>query len=349
MFARVEDEFRKSIPLATLFEAETIEKLANILKQNTWSERESSIVPIQTNGARPPFFCIHAKGGNVLFYRDLSKYLGPDQPFYGVQARRLGGRQVGHSTVEEMAEFYIDEMRSVQPHGPYFLGGSSFGGLVAFEIAQQLDRMGEKVGLLALLDTGTPTYPQMLDNTSRLKLKVMNIVSRIEQHRDSINQFDNAERIEYIAGKLGKVKLRCRRKFNNSYKKFVRSAFVKIRGEGSIPSNYIQLEDQIWRAGQNYVPKPYPGKMILFRATSQPPGIVKDPTLGWRGLSGELEIHDVAGHHGSIVSEPYVRELAAKLEECIQSAIIEGARANEQGSNGRSVLSSNQIQNAVSV
>jgi thioesterase domain-containing protein len=301
------------------------------------------------NGSRPPFFCIHAKGGNVLFYRDLAKHLGNDQPFYGVQARRLGGRQVGHGTVEEMAEFYINEMRTIQPQGPYFVGGSSFGGLAAFEIAQQLIAMGERVGLLALLDTGAPTYPEMLANTSKVKLKVLDLVSRLEQHRDILKQFNNDERKDYVADKLKKVRLKYRRKFNNTYKKFVRSAFVKLKGEGSIPSNYIQLEDQIWKAGQNYVPKPYPGKMTLFRATTQPVGIVEDPTLGWRGLSAELEIHDVTGHHGSIVTEPFVRELAAKLEECMDLAIMEGQRSETRNSNGSGSARPEHIYDGVSV
>ena len=95
MFARIEQDFQKSIPLATLFEAGTIEKLAVLLRQDDWQEPESSIVPIQPNGTRPPFFCIHAKGGNVLFYRDLSRYLGDDQPFYGIQARVRCGSTSG--------------------------------------------------------------------------------------------------------------------------------------------------------------------------------------------------------------------------------------------------------------
>ena len=129
MFAEVEEMFGKNIPLATLFDAGTIEHLAEILRREGWAERESSLVAIQPHGSKPIFFCVHAKGGNVLFYRDLAKHLGTDQPFYGLQARRLGGRQLGHGTVEEMAEYYINEIRKIQPHGPYFVGGSSFGGL----------------------------------------------------------------------------------------------------------------------------------------------------------------------------------------------------------------------------
>ena len=111
-----------------------------------------------------------------------------------------------------------------------------------------------------------------------------------------------------------------RRKINNAYKKAARKFYLKVKGTGSIPKNYIQIEDQIWKAGLKYVPKPYSGKMTLFRATNQPLGIVFDPTLGWDGIPAELEIHEVPGHHGSIVAEPYVRILAEQLGRCIEMA-----------------------------
>ncbi len=321
MFAEVEETFNKTIPLATLFEAGTIEKLAEILRRDDWAEAESSLVPIQPEGTKPIFFCVHAKGGNVLFYRDLAKHLGKDQPFYGIQARRLGGRQVGHATVEEMAEYYIKEMKTLQPEGPYYIGGSSFGGLAAFEIAQQLHRQGERVALLALFDTGTPDYPKMLPGTTALRSKVYETIRRVQHHRDSLRAFNPAERKEYIFGKLKKAKLQYRRRIVNGYKKLVRKIYLKTQGTGSIPKNYIQIEDQIWKAGAKYRPQVYPGEMTLFRATIQPMGIREDETLGWqRYVAGEIEIHEVEGHHGSIVAEPYVRKLAEKLADCIASA-----------------------------
>jgi thioesterase domain-containing protein/acyl carrier protein len=321
MFAEVEETFGKNIPLATLFEAGTVEKLATILRQDGWSAPESSLVAIQPEGTKPPFFCIHAKGGNVLFYRDLAQYLGMDQPFYGLQARRLGGRQVGHATVEEMAEFYIKEIQALQPHGPYYIGGSSFGGLAAFEIAHQLHDKGEKVGLLALFDTGTPDYPKLLSGTTVLRSRIYETIRRIQHHHDSLRAFNSRERREYVLDKLRKTKLKYRRKIVNTYKKAARKFFLKVKGQGSIPKKYIQIEDQIWKAGQKYRPTVYPGNMTLFRATNQPLGIEPDPTLGWAGLAADgIEIHDIPGHHGSIVAEPYVRVLAEQLNICLASA-----------------------------
>jgi amino acid adenylation domain-containing protein len=335
MFAELEETFGKNIPLATLFGAGTIEELGEILRMDGWAEPESCLVPIQPAGTKPTFFCIHAKGGNVLFYRDLAKHLGTDQPFYGVQARRLGGRQVGHSTVEEMADFYIKEIKEFQPNGPYFVGGSSFGGLAAFEIAKRLHDRGDEVGVVALFDTGTPDYPQPLPNVSRVRLKVNGVVLSIRHHRNRLRALDARHKAAYILEKLAKFKLHYRRKVVGMYKKTVRRVYRNFDSVSPLPAKYIQIEDQIWRAGQIYQPGVYAGKLTLFRASDQPYGIQPDPTLGWdRYVSGELEIQEVPGQHGSIVTEPYVSVLAEKLAECIRTAQLNGKAGHESQTRG---------------
>ena len=319
MFAEVEERFAKNIPLATLFEAGTIKQLADLLRQDGWAAPEASLVPIQTQGSKPPFFCIHAKGGNVLFYKDLARYMGIDQPFYGLQARRLAGRQVGHDSVEEMAAFYIKEIKDFQPQGPYYIGGSSFGGLAAFEIAQQLRKQGDEIGMLALLDTGTPDYPRLLPTTTKMRSRIYSAIRRFQHHRDSLMLLGNSERLAYVGTRLRKVRLKYRRRIRDAYKKTVRDVYSRVGRSGTIPKKYIQLENLIWKAGLKYAPRPYAGKVTLFRATIQPLGIVPEPTLGWdRYVTGELEIHDVPGHHGSIVTEPFVRVLAEKLVQCME-------------------------------
>lgn len=336
MFAEVEQTFGKNIPLATLFEAGTIERLANVLRSDGWSAPESSLVPIQPHGTKPIFFCVHAKGGNVLFYRDLARHLGTDQPFYGIQARRVGGRQVAHSTVEEMAAFYIKEIRGIQPEGPYYIGGSSFGGLAAFEMAQQLAREGHKVALLALLDTGTGDYPEFLPTTSTFRRKIYDRIRQGQKHVNSLMNLDARGKARYAFDKAKKVDLRLRRKVRNTYKKTARTLYLKVKGAGSIPKQYFQIEDQIARAGQIYSPRPYMGHVTLFRAAHQPFGIYPDPTLGWgKYVEGSLEIHEVPGHHGSIVAEPYVKVLAEKLTMSIDRAqksnFVEDQRSGKSG------------------
>ena len=153
LFAQIDKVFGVKLPLATLFDAPTIEELARILRREEAPAGWSPLVPIQTSGSRPPFFCIHGAGGNVLIYRELAQRLGPDQPFYGLQAVGLDASCPPLTSIEEMAAAYAKEIRKKQPRGPYFLGGYCMGGTVAYEIAQQLHAQGERVALLALFDT----------------------------------------------------------------------------------------------------------------------------------------------------------------------------------------------------
>lgn len=314
MFSAVEETFRKSVPLATLFEAGTIEKLADILSQENWEEPEASLVSIKPDGDKIPFYAIHAVGGNVMFYSDLAKYLDKDQPLYALQARRLAGRQVGHGTIEEMAAFYIKEILEHHPDGPYCLGGSSFGGLVAYEMARQLVQQGKEIGIVALFDTGTPEYKKArVQNNSKLNIKTHELIERIHLHRSNIAALTGAEKFGYVFQKANRGLSRYKRQIQNTRKKLVRKVYSEFRGKSAIPTNYIQLEDQLMRAQRKFVPKPYAGKITLFRASIQPYGLAPNPTLGWETLADDIEVHEVAGHHTSIVAEPYVRGLVELL------------------------------------
>lgn len=317
MFGAIEERFNKDIPLATLFTSGTIRELAEMLDEGTREHAESSIVPIQPNGSKPPLFCLHAGGGNVLFYRDLAKELGNDQPVYGVQARRKDGRQMPHDTVEEMAEFYLSEIKSIQPEGPYYLCGSSFGGFLGFEIAQQLAEKGEPVGLLGLFDTNGPDYPRLLRETTPLKQRLFTIVRLMQHYRDTFAGLEGPARFAYLIAGTKKIRLKYRRQFREFRKKIVRGFYKQVNSEKDLPSKYQAIEDVIGKANKSYRPEKYSDKVTLFRAVNQPLGIVPDPTLGWDGLANELEIHEVPGHHGSIIAEPYVRTLAAVLRECL--------------------------------
>ncbi|REJ78556.1 MAG: non-ribosomal peptide synthetase [Acidobacteria bacterium] len=322
MFSKVEANFDKTIPLATLFEADTIEKLADVLANEDWAPRESSLVPIQPEGSKPPLFCMHAVGGNVLFYSDLARRLGEDQPVYGLQARRLSGRQLGHDSIEEMAAYYIREIREVQPEGPYFLGGSSFGGLVAYEAARQLTAAGESIGMVAFFDTAAPGYPNYLRRTTALKRTIFKAFRRWQHHTNSLLKLSFKAKFEYIDERLAKALTKYRRKFRDTIRVKQTSAYIE---EGrALPDHLLRLENRLEQAAKNYDPRPYPGKVTLFRASRQPLGIVPDPTLNWKNFEiGDLEIHEVEGHHGSIVREPYVGGLAEVLAECIDEAIDE--------------------------
>ncbi|MBE9028854.1 hypothetical protein IQ266_03645 [filamentous cyanobacterium LEGE 11480] len=160
LFAKIAQQFGHRLPLALLFEAPTIQQLATALEQSGWSPSWSSLVPIQPLGQKTPFFAVHTGHGRVFHYRQFSQHLGSDQPFYGLQAQGLDGKSPPYSTFEAMASHYIQEIQTIQPEGPYFLGGFCLGGTIALEMAQQLQNQGHTIALLVVLD---PAYslPQL--------------------------------------------------------------------------------------------------------------------------------------------------------------------------------------------
>ncbi|NEN99012.1 MAG: amino acid adenylation domain-containing protein, partial [Moorea sp. SIO3I7] len=156
LMSLIQEKFQINLPLATLFQSPTIEQLAVVLGSDSSTTLWSPLVPIQPNGSLPPFFCVGGAGGNVLYFHHLARYLGGDQPFYGLQAQGLDGETKPLESIEEIAGQYIKAIQTVQPVDPYFLGGHSFGGKIAFEMATQLQRLGESVALVAILDTSAP-------------------------------------------------------------------------------------------------------------------------------------------------------------------------------------------------
>ncbi|MEA3186521.1 MAG: hypothetical protein QOD99_351, partial [Chthoniobacter sp.] len=156
IFSEIEKRLGKNLPLSTLFQAPTIEQLAQALRDRGWSPPWSPLVTIKSSGGSSPLFCVHGADGGVLHYRSLGAYLEPQQPFYGLQSPGLDGARVTATTAETFAEDYLAAIREVQPKGPYFLCGYSAGGIIAYEMAQQLQANGEKVALLVLFDTSHP-------------------------------------------------------------------------------------------------------------------------------------------------------------------------------------------------
>jgi len=157
LFAEMEKRFGKNLPLSVLFQAPTISQLANIVQRTEETVSWSPLVTIQAGDSKKlPLFCVHGAGFNVLIYRDVALNLGADQPVYGLQARGLDGNRPVHLSFESIAADYIREIQTVQPEGPYMLGGLSNGGNIALEMAQQLRKQGQEVILLALFDTYGP-------------------------------------------------------------------------------------------------------------------------------------------------------------------------------------------------
>jgi aspartate racemase len=316
LFSQIEKLTGRNLPLVTLFQAPTIERLAGILRQQGWEPPWSSLVPLKGGGSKAPFYCVHGVGGNILEFEHFSRYFDPDRPLYGIQAQGLDGKRPRHNSVEEMALHYIKEIREFQPEGPYYLGGCSFGGLVAFEIAQRLVSAGEQVGLLAMFDTNAPGYPRYLPATTSLRRRWNNLKFRFALHWQNIKVADSAVRWEYVYAKTGRF-----------FRQYRAKSLRNIRGvTDSVKSLFLpRTLRHVSKGGQTansrYEPKPYPGSVTLFRATEQPYGIYPDPTNGWSRFVGErVEIHHIPGHHGAIVREPRARILVQTLTACLDSA-----------------------------
>jgi thioesterase domain-containing protein len=270
----------------------------------------ASLVPLERRGTRPPLFCVHGGGGHCYCYRDLARRLGSDQPFWGLQGRHVDGRLPRQTSVEEMAEHYLEEIKQVAPKGPYYLAGASFGGKVAFEMAQILRRRGEVVALLAMFDTWGPDYPTF--RVSRLLRTAGWLYRRVEHHIGSVMLLDAADRRRYLRAKGAKTW--------QEIGDLIRLRLATLKGACAVDNETDMDEGFIALASRRYRPSFYPGKIILFRSKQQPLGIVHDRTLGWAGLAGDLEIYDVVGLHAAVVAEPRVKYLVERFRPCLERA-----------------------------
>ena len=316
LFAQIEKVFKVKLPLATLFEAPTIEEFVAILRRKASAPSWSPLVAIQPAGSRPPFFCMHPHGGNVLIYRDLSRHLGPDQPFYGLQSLGLDGGCAPLTRVEDMAALYVKQIRNIQAHGPYFIGGYCMGGTIAFEVAQQFQAEGERVALLALFDVldwskfpEPSIWEKSYYNCQRLIFHVANVLS-----------LHHTEKVKFIREKI--------KSFRSRISVWRSMILDKLRGNSRTVTSESGALARVWQgnlsACLNYVPKPYPGVITDFRPQKQYRGY-DQPELKWDRLAqGDQEIIVLPVNAPGMLAEPFVKHLAAALKRSIDDAISRG-------------------------
>jgi amino acid adenylation domain-containing protein len=301
-FARMEKTLGTALPLATLFQAPTVEKLAQVIRNSNWKPLWSSLVAIRPAGKKPPFFFVHPIGGNVLNFVGFCGHFGSDRPIYGLQARGLNGEETPHTVIEEMAADYIRSIRSVQPEGPYFIGGFSAGGVVAFEMAHQLKAAGQEVATLALLDTEVLT----------LRLAEGSLGARFRHWVRTIKiNLRYASRMglpEFLVRKSSNFRMR---------RKLLLWAIREQLGLAIQPAK-LTAEEGFLLAMRRYIPRPYAGNATLFRAGDG--SDYPEPMLGWEGLIGDhLDIQQVSGDHDTILQEPHIGMLARLLEGCLEN------------------------------
>jgi thioesterase domain-containing protein len=275
----------------------------------------SPLVQIQAGVAsRPPFFCVHAVGGGADAYRELAAHLDPAQPFYALQSPGLQGEQPVLTGIKEMAAIYLKEIRKVQPAGPYYLGGWSMGGMVAFEIAQQLLAQGEAVGCLVLLDTALHNNRLRYDPaTSSAKL-----LTSYAAHREGIFlsyaeliQFEPQEQLDYVDRQLQSGGLQSR----------------LGRADNHLLRHIMNVMITNTRALFEYQPQLYPRDLVLLKASEEMDLPEDDNPLlieqdyAWDKLcQGKLEVIAVPGDHESLMQEPHVRVVAGHLQRLLDHA-----------------------------
>ncbi|BAY25368.1 non-ribosomal peptide synthase [Calothrix sp. NIES-2100] len=305
LMTQIQKRFQVNLPLAILFQYPTIKQLAHFLDSSRDSLPWSALVPIKTNGNKAPLFCVHPGGGNVLCYHHLASYLSSDRPFYGLQSVGLNPENQPHTSIEQMATHYIQELQTVQPHGPYFLSGWSFGGLVAFEMAQQLSHQGEQIALLAILDAPLPSLTPT-ETIDYAYLLVELFKEGLDLCLEELRQLEIEEQIVYVREQA-------------KQKNIVINGF-----DFDQAPHLLELFQLNTQALQNYKPQYYSGSIVLLKASE-----FNDDRLEyhwdkleyyWHELVANIETVVVPGNHESMVLPPHVQALGQKLQEFIEQA-----------------------------
>lgn len=323
MLVKVKETFGKALTVTVLLQAPTVEQMAKILTQRKWSPSYSTLVPIQPNGSKKPLFFIHGCLCEVMNYFDLARHLGPDQPFYALRAQGIYGEKAPHRKIESMAAHYIKEIKSVQPEGPYFLGGGGAGGFVALEIAQQLLKQDQEVDLLVVIDAIHHAFMRIQpparesstdENLGPTNLSQKLLVRYVQQFLYYIKRRQFGYILKGIRNVLRFVLKKLYQKFRWSRLCSVLIYSFALRHIGFIRRriDYMQqVRTAFFNIGMKYIPNAYPGNVIYFMPEASEKYFNKEWYI-WAG--GGLELRVFPGKHTNILREPQVQAVAEQLQ-----------------------------------
>lgn len=367
---QLQDKLQETIPLAAIFEASTVFELTRYLDQKfpagvarllgttaviSSAVEEtvipSTIVPIQPEGSKPPLFCIHPAGGIVFPYYTLVPYLSKDQPLYGIQDASLYEVRSTPKSIEAMAADYLKALKTVQPEGPYHLLGWSVGGVLAYEMAQQLTRHGQQVALLILLDTPAPTLAKTPQSRISIKEVLQQITSWVQVLPNRVQQVGAAilpiasyirsglfllttsvkhngtrssknPTIDDLLGWVGLDTWRSRLLSKAEVANIVSQNASLLLVEMPEVRRILELVREHRRLAQQYASKPYWGQIILFHAV--PPeqsDRAGDSMMGWGELAQRgVEVHTIKANHVALLVKPYVEILVRELKACLDQS-----------------------------
>ncbi|QBR00760.1 acetoacetate--CoA ligase [Paraburkholderia pallida] len=308
LVAEIEAGTGRTISLATLLAAPTIRRLADWLRNDTATDASQAIVQIRP-GTGHPVFVVHSITGTVMESSRLIGRLQCARPFYGLHAQGLGGELPPQSSVEEMAASYIAQIRSIQAEGPYSIIGYSFGGMVAFEVAQQLSRAGEAIELLCLLDTYVNERYLPLQHWLQFHCQY------VVRQWHALRSMSRIEGMRHISRKLSAVMDRIRMRFGH----LARRPAADTVG---LPPLLVRVRESMRVAMMNYQPRAYSAGPIHFlRADSLQHGRA-DPLPVWmRVASKGVVVSEVSGSHSGILQEPNVRAVAWVLDRALSGTV----------------------------
>ena len=313
LFVRIEKTFGQKLSIAALFQAPTIEQLAAALRNESQLARSPQVTPIQPEGSRPPFFCIGA--GPLL--RSLAFGLGSEQPFLGLGLGEAEVRELPTPfRLEDMAASLIKKMRLLQPKGPYSLGGWCMDGVVAYEIAQQLQAQGERVALVVLFDAANPASLKEYSKFELLKVRSYFFAQKWRFFFTNLLRLRLQEAAVYVQQCVRFYLVLLSNKIWEVNYKF------HLRVGRRIEDRLLDISKIYFNVVRNYRPKPYSGRVVIIRCESRPEGRFRDDEFGWSGLAvGGLELHFVPGNHVDMFREPNVETLANTLRACLDTAL----------------------------
>ena len=301
LFAEIEKIWHKKLRLAVLLESPTIAKLASIIRTGDTPEWSPLVLLKPGDSNSSPLFCIHPIGGNLFDYHALSKKLDHQRPIYGLQPRGIDGKQPPIDRIEDMASYFIQAIQTIQPLGPYFIVGYSFGGIVAFDLARQLTEQGEKVAFLGLLDIRCPVIAEL--DTPFLEW--------LDIQLDRMRKLTLKQQFDYLIEKLFYPK-------SQVYRDEVVASLADL---GLFTPELVKVLDCNVQAVKEYQPQAFAGRATLFWSEYQDWYIKKHPTLGWGDLvTHGLDLQRIPGNHTTLMKEPHVQVLAEKLNSSIEEA-----------------------------